>query len=689
MNLNRRELFAAALAIGANAAWADKSSRSVGSKATESRSAYPHGVASGDPYPDSIVLWTRHPASDLDGSCDLAVEVAEDSQFQLTVVTAKCTVKSASDWTCRVLVGGLRPSTRYWYRFVDEDQRASRIGRTMTAPGEHDGAAVRFVYMSCQDVCLGAQNAYRKLLWEEEHTPEAQQIQFVLHLGDYVYEIVTYPEDEPLGRYGRRFRDLVRYPSGERHDEFHVPTTVEDYRCLYRAYLLDPDIQDARARWPFVCMWDNHEFSWRGWQSQQDFGKGVRPAQTRKVAASQAWFEYQPARVARVGDVKQDRFQAPAVVDAPISNFDEHGLGLEPNNLVAIYTLILNRTLRFGQHVELILTDNRSYRSACVADRAEVARFESKAFPYFLPEEVIDILDAGRSYSGGKPPTRIRVGATEISNFRASSPPQSMLGVSQKQWLLERLASSTATWKLWGNTVAMLDWRTDLHRLPSGTGAQWPGRGYGILSIDDWGGYRTERGEILDFLQQRGITGMISLAGDRHAFFAGLLSKELPPKAFEPVAIEFVVGSVSAPGLMEAAEYGVPKDHPLRALYVAERTPGVLQSTLNMSALHGVRSSLTMSATGDVAAARRARNPEVAPHLSFADAGGHGYCMVEAEASKLSVTFVGIPRPAESAPGPEGGPLAYRVRHTVQAWTHGARPSLRQELLDGELPLAT
>ena len=71
---------------------------------------------------------------------------------------------------------------------------------------------------------------------------------------------------------------------------------VDDYRALYRAYLLDPDLQDARARWPFVCMWDNHEFSWKGWQSQQNFS-GVRPAQTRKVAANQAWFEYQPARV--------------------------------------------------------------------------------------------------------------------------------------------------------------------------------------------------------------------------------------------------------------------------------------------------------------------------------------------------------------------------------------------------------
>jgi PhoD-like phosphatase len=66
-----------------------------------------------------------------------------------------------------------------------------------------------------------------------------------------------------------------------------VPTDLDDYRILYRGYLADPDLQDARARWPFVCIWDNHELSWKGWQSQVSFGSGVVPAQTRKVAANQ------------------------------------------------------------------------------------------------------------------------------------------------------------------------------------------------------------------------------------------------------------------------------------------------------------------------------------------------------------------------------------------------------------------
>jgi alkaline phosphatase D len=69
--------------------------------------------------------------------------------------------------------------------------------------------------------------------------------------------------------YDRHVRDLLRYPDGEKIADFHVPTTLEGYRTVYRAYLHDPDLQDARARWPFVNMWDNHEFSWLGWQSLQ------------------------------------------------------------------------------------------------------------------------------------------------------------------------------------------------------------------------------------------------------------------------------------------------------------------------------------------------------------------------------------------------------------------------------------
>src|SRR5205823_7990330 len=177
---------------------------------------------------------------------------------------------------------------------------------------------------------------------------------FVLHLGDFIYELVWYPEDKST-YYDRRVRDIVRYAHGEKIQDFHIPTTLEDYRAIYRAYLHDPDLQDARARWPFVPMWDNHEYSWQGWQGMQVFDGKTRPAQTLKVVANQVFFEYQPARMARPSSTSLEEFNPPKVVDTPVTKFDEHGLGQEPNNLTAINSLKGYRSLRWGRNLDLVI----------------------------------------------------------------------------------------------------------------------------------------------------------------------------------------------------------------------------------------------------------------------------------------------------------------------------------------------
>jgi alkaline phosphatase D len=91
----------------------------------------------------------------------------------------------------------------------------------------------------------------------------------------------------------------------------HFPLDVEGYRAVYRGYLRDPDLQDARARWPFVPIWDNHEFSWQGWQSIQKAGPQARPGQTIKVAANQAWFEYLPSRAVKASGPSLETFDPP------------------------------------------------------------------------------------------------------------------------------------------------------------------------------------------------------------------------------------------------------------------------------------------------------------------------------------------------------------------------------------------
>jgi alkaline phosphatase D len=691
--VSRRAFLGMAAAIGATAAWGNAFGAKSGIPWTERRDLFPEGVASGDPDSNSVLLWTRRPPSpdknnENSGASPIAhlnVEVAEDETFSRVVAATRAPVSAASDWTCRVLVGGLKPGRVYWYRFNDPEGFGSRVGRTITAPDVGDPRPIRFVFVSCQNANDGAQNAYRRMIFEDERAAEADRIGFVLHLGDFIYEIVWYPEDRPQGMYDRRLRDIVRYPHGEKIRDFHIPTTVDDYRAVYRGYLKDPDLQDARARWPFVNMWDNHEFSWLGWQSLQRFEGKTLPAQTRKVAANQAFFEYQPARISKPSGPSLDRFDPPQVFDMPVTRFDEHGLGQEPNNLTAIGSLKGYRALRWGRNVELIVTDQRSYRSEEPTDRPEAELLSQDDFPEFIAEEAMEVLDAGRSYRGGQPPASIRFGNVEIPNFSKDRPAQTILGAEQKAWFLERLRESKATWKIWGNTTATLDMRADLQNLPKGTGKPWPGKGYGTSPLGDHGTAYTERGEIYDFVQAHGITGFATVAGDRHSFWAGLAASALPPKPFVPVGIAFVTGSISAPGLVEALEHGLRKDHPLRSLYLGQG-PGdnSPQPTLNLLVRHGVRSCLEYAQSGDLAKARALSNPDLSPHVSFIDMGGHGYSVVHATSECLETEFVCIPRPVERSDRPDGGALSYRVRFRTVIWMRGEAPKLRIQILEGD-----
>jgi alkaline phosphatase D len=683
--ITRRSFLEMAAAIGATAAWG----RPFGTKShiawRERRDLFPEGVASADPDSNSVLLWTRRLPTGENPALKLNVEVAEDEMFTRVVATAAAPVSGASDWTCRVLAGGLQPSRVYWYRFTDSECCGSRVGRTITAPQVDDARPVRFVFVSCQNANQGAQNAYRRMIFEDQRAPDAEQIGFVLHLGDFIYEIVWYPEDRPQGMYDRRLRDIVRYPHGEKIRDFHIPTTVEDYRAVYRAYLSDPDLQDARARWPFVNMWDNHEFSWLGWQSLQRFEGKTLPAQTRKVAANQAFFEYQPARVTKPSGPSLDRFDPPQVVDTPVTRFDEHGLGQEPNNLAAIGSLKGYRALRWGRNVELIVTDQRSYRSEEPTDQPEAGPLSSDDFPEFISEEAMEILDAGRTYNSGRPPASIRFGSVDIANFWKDRPAQTILGAEQKAWFLERLRNSIATWKIWGNTTATLDMRADLQNLPQGTTKPWPGTGYATSPLGDHGTAYVERGEIYDYVHTNRITGFVTVAGDRHSFWAGLAAKTLPPKPFAPVGIVFVTGSISAPGLVEALENALPKDHPLRSLYVGQG-PGdhAPQPTMNMLIKHGVRSCLEYVHSGDIAKARVLSNPDLSPHLSFVDMGGHGYSVVHATSRFIETEFVCIPRPLERSDRRDGGALRYRVKFRTGLWEKGEAPKLQMQILEGD-----
>src|SRR5215510_9226965 len=165
--INRRRFLELAASFGAALAWRSTSRGSV-SGWRERRDAYPHGVASADPHPDSVMLWTRRPPLDGKAATQLSVEVAADSDFRKVIARSVAKISADTDWTCRVLAAGLKPGRVYWYRFTDEFGFGSRNGRTITAPSDKDGRMVRFAFVSCQNVQQGASTAYRRMIWEDE-----------------------------------------------------------------------------------------------------------------------------------------------------------------------------------------------------------------------------------------------------------------------------------------------------------------------------------------------------------------------------------------------------------------------------------------------------------------------------------------------------------------------------------------
>jgi len=687
MPLSRRDFIQSAAAIGAAWAWTQPA-RASRSSWREQRELYPEGVASGDPDESSVILWTRRPYG-VGNQHLLTLEVAEDEAFRRVVSHAPAPVSARSDWTTRVLVGELKPSHIYWYRFSDAEGNGSRIGRTITAPEPNDARPVNFAFVSCQDVNEGKLNAYRRMIYEDERARPEDQLGFVLHLGDFIYEIVEYP-DEVKMRYDRTIYEVARIPDGGKSGKFHYPLTVDGYCAVYRGYLADPDLQDARARWPFVAMWDNHEFSWQGWQSIQKAGGPERPGQSIKVAANQAWWEYLPTRCKKVSGASFDEFGPPAVKDVAIEKWDANGLGDEPNNLAAINSLIGYRSYRYGKHLDLIITDQHSYRSADPFSDAEIGKFGPE-FPGMLPEDAAQILDGGRAFDGGNPPAEVTFNDQRAANPQRNAPPQTILGATQKAWFKAELLKSNATWKIWGNSEGTPDWRADPQNLPAGlTKESWPKTTYASLGTGDYGTAYAERSEIYDLVRDAKITGFAIVSGDRHSFWAGYATSQLPPGKFDPVGLSFVGASLSSAGVMEAYEHTFPNDHPLRSLFLAGR-PGAAKPewTFNMLLKHGVRSCLEYAKSFDVTRARSLSNPNLAPHLEFVDLGGHGYATVRLTGEEMRTEFVCIPRPIVRSEQADGGPLRYRVVHTARLWQAGERPTLVQHVLEGDIGLSS
>lgn len=626
---------------------------------------FPQGVASGDPTPDSVVLWTRAlPKDGGEDAVDLMLEVSEQDDFASLVVMESVTADKSSDHTVRVLVKELSADRIYYYRFVAGSDM-SRVGRTRTAPDADADIEPRFAWVSCQDYAAGYYGAYRRMINQDTEASEQEQLHFVLHVGDFIYEtrnadfmsaVTDDLERVTLESAAGKPRVVPEFPSGgaSREDGTSFADVVDDYRHLYRTYLNDPDLQDARARWPFICVWDDHEFTDDCWQSQANYTRKAtadEPSQKRRVAASQAWFEYIPAALSdarKIGEVEQEArdFESVEVDNASYEATVEID---EPNNAKAIAAITIYRNLRWGKHLELVLTDLRSYRSdQPVPEEAtldEITIFDPRVG---LPKDLVIAMDAGREANGGKPEDKV----LGFTNARKDQPPGTMLGDKQKAWWKSVMEASEATFKVWGSSVPVLRFVLDSSDVAIISNDL-------LLSDDGWDGYNHERKELMAFLKDKGIRNVVSLSGDHHAHYAGLVFDDYDAKAADqmPVIADFAVAGISSNSqwsLVAAVLEGAfdpalaPLVKPVKDLisYDATALGGSEKAVVNLNTLirYGSKSANVAAMTHDIAMVEQARKPEVNPHLRYADSHAHGYGLVHVAADKIRVQLVTIER---------------------------------------------
>ena len=632
--------------------------------------AYPQGVASGDPRPTSVVLWTRAVAvRDGRATVALKLQVATDEGFSTLVVDQEVQATAASDHAVRVLVTGLTENTAYFYRFVAGIDEIA--GTTRTAPDASADVQVNIAWVSCQDYQAGQFDAYRQMIADDDARPEADRIHFVVHLGDVIYETIDEGSQRALDD---EFNEIVLanadgsdrivtpFPSGGGTNKSGAKfaRTVDDYRHLYQTFLSDPAIQAARARWPFVHTWDDHEFTNDCWQSMANYIEGTTAdegSQSRKVAASQVWFEYTPVQLsgaAGPSGVTQDAkdFTPAAVTDARFTAPNSDNFVDEANNAAAIGAMTIYRSIRWGKHVELVMTDQRSYRSdhaipedlvALVNAKQPGAFFDSRNF---LPLGVVNLLDQGATANGGNPPLTI-ADLGGIANPRAGSPAGTMLGKAQKTWWKATMQASDATWKLWGNEVPMM--RMFVRDVNGALGFDR------VLDGDAWDGYPTERAELLTFLRTQNIKNVVVLSGDIHAHFAGVLVDDPDIASPTPVACELVVAGVASNSLFsfyEAATRNLPAG--LRGLVTIDATSAgfdAFTENLNLLVLHGTAAAGTFAATKNLAAALSQSDPNANPHIRYADTNAQGYGYVKVTATQLEGSLVTVNRPVGGVRG--------------------------------------
>lgn len=512
--LNRRK-FLKTVPVGAAATLGAASVASAQNAGT--RISYNHGVASGDPLQDRVIIWTRVTPmeSNHNGIVHMNWDVATDSDFSNIVARGHIHTGQGSDYTAKADATGLEAGQNYFYRFRVGDQ-VSPIGetRTLAASGKKP---VRLAIASCSNYPFGFFNAYRAIC---DNGP----FDAVLHLGDYIY-------DYQQGRYQSPNAEKM----GRLVDPPHEIVTLPDYRRRYAQYRTDPDLQEVHRKFPFICAWDDHEFANNTYfEGAENHNGGEGDWHIRRAAANQAYFEWMPMREEQLF-VSYRSFNFGDL--ATLAMLDTRLIGRE-------------RGLEYGRDADWIKTavdDGRGGKTtvpiAYDADGNEVTDAKT------LRELTERTLPEGWEYARDYPAFHKRLETEE----------RSMLGAPQERWLRETLVASKRAdipWQILGQQVIMSYQErppiSDLYsaeekaEASDGQKASWKMRddlGF-IYNPDAWDGYQPARKRVLDMLEEH-ANNPIVVAGDTHCGWAHSLCHEKGGKHY---GAEFGVQGITSPG---------------------------------------------------------------------------------------------------------------------------------------------
>ena len=308
---------------------------------------FPQGIASGDPRPESIVLWARAFDPTATGDLDVTLIVSKSESLADEIAEIALVATADNDHIVKVKVSGLEPGTRYFYRFVYEsggERIGSRVARTKTAPAPDADVEVRVALASCQDFIGRYFNSYAQML------AIADSLDLVLHVGDYIYETTGDLSFQSGGQGDRQvvFSDkdgAIAFRNAAGEVDYYAAQSLSNYRELYKTYRSDLWLQLVHERVPFIYIWDDHEFSDDCWGDTATYfdGKIDENHQTqRRKNAERAWFEHQPTELGLAANGE--------------------GLAIGGKTPIADPGTVIYGDFRFGKHVHLILTDTRTYR---------------------------------------------------------------------------------------------------------------------------------------------------------------------------------------------------------------------------------------------------------------------------------------------------------------------------------------